>query len=364
MAVKILHAADFHMDSPFEALEPRRAMQRRMEQRALLGRIAELVNRENAQIVLLAGDLLDGAVSYHETHETLLRTLGAMHARVFIAPGNHDHVSPMSPYQTLKFPENVTIFPTPSVKPVLLPELNARVWGAGYNAVRCSGFLRGFAVAESDVVELMVLHGESDGEGRCGPPNERQIAESNLDYLALGHIHSFSGIQKAGKTHWAYPGCPEGRGFDETGKKGVLLGEVGKGYANLEFIPMDGREYHITPVTLTPESDPVEAALAALPDDAARHIFRLIFTGEHTGALNLAFLREKLSEKVYALDLKDETREPRDLWEGLDSDSLRGLFLTRMKRRYDAAETEDERQKITMAVRYGAAALENREAAL
>ena len=41
-----------------------------------------------------------------------------------------------------------------------------------------------------------------------------------MDYIALGHRHSFSGINIAGRTHFAYSGCPQGRGFDELDEKG------------------------------------------------------------------------------------------------------------------------------------------------
>ena len=42
MGIRILHAADFHMDSPFDALPPEKAARRRKEQRDMLGRIAQL----------------------------------------------------------------------------------------------------------------------------------------------------------------------------------------------------------------------------------------------------------------------------------------------------------------------------------
>ena len=40
--LKILHGADFHLDSPFSGLAPEQAAQRRQEQRQLLGRLARL----------------------------------------------------------------------------------------------------------------------------------------------------------------------------------------------------------------------------------------------------------------------------------------------------------------------------------
>ena len=38
--LKIIHGADFHLDSPFSGLTPKRAAQRRGEQRELLDRLA------------------------------------------------------------------------------------------------------------------------------------------------------------------------------------------------------------------------------------------------------------------------------------------------------------------------------------
>ena len=60
MSVKIVHAADFHLDSAFGALSAEQARQRRRESRELLARLAQLVNEQEADIVLLAGDLFDG----------------------------------------------------------------------------------------------------------------------------------------------------------------------------------------------------------------------------------------------------------------------------------------------------------------
>ena len=88
--LKILHAADLHLDSAFEALPAGKAQLRRTEQRGLLSRLAQLAQDEQVQLVLLSGDLLDSDASYYETGEELCRCLAGMNAPVFIAPGNHD----------------------------------------------------------------------------------------------------------------------------------------------------------------------------------------------------------------------------------------------------------------------------------
>lgn len=222
--IRIIHAADLHLDSPFESLDAEKASVRRSEQRALLERIAAEVNQRNADLLFLAGDLLDSGSAYAETGEALLAALGKVRVPVFIAPGNHDWYSRRSPYALLPFPDNVHIFRTPHLESVFLPELSARVWGAGYTSPSCEALLRGFhAPAEEGVTQLLVLHAEP---GRTGSPycpvTEEEISQSGIRYAALGHIHLGSGLRRAGSCFYAWPGCPEGRGFDECGEKGIL----------------------------------------------------------------------------------------------------------------------------------------------
>ena len=105
--LKLIHAADFHLDAPFAALPPERAAERREEQRQLLTRLAELAEAERADLVLLSGDLLDSDQARYETVQALARALGEMKVPVFIAPGNHDFWSARSPWSAGAWPENV-----------------------------------------------------------------------------------------------------------------------------------------------------------------------------------------------------------------------------------------------------------------
>ena len=85
--LRFIHAADFHLDSAFAALTPRQAAARRRESRELPVRLANYVNQNNIDLVLLAGDLFDSAASYRDTAEELSAALGQMEAQVYIAPG-------------------------------------------------------------------------------------------------------------------------------------------------------------------------------------------------------------------------------------------------------------------------------------
>ena len=361
-AVKVLHAADLHLDSPFESLPGALAAQRRSEQRALLRRLPELAAEHAAQIILLAGDLLDSDSAYGETARLLSEVFEGTAAEVLIAPGNHDYYTPDSPYARLRFPKNVHIFRENRLTAVTLPELGARVWGAAFTDRRSPPLLRGFHCArEPGQIELLCLHGEvGNPASPYNPIAAEELAASGLDYAALGHVHRFGGVHRAGETTYAWPGCPEGRGFDETGAKGVLLAEIAPGAVQAEFLPLDTRRYELLTVNVT-DGDPLEAVLRALPEDSARHIYRVRLTGERAKSPNLPALRAALEGMTFALDLRDETRLRQDVWARAGEDTLRGLFLAALKQRYDAAQTESQRAKITSAARWGLAALDREE---
>lgn len=360
--ISFLHAADFHLDSPFSGLPPEKAARRRGEQREVFEQLLSL--SETADLVLLVGDLFDGEKTYYETIETLISTLGQMKARVFIAPGNHDFYSDRSPYGSLAWPDNVHIFRSEQMERVELPELGCAVYGAGFTGPFCErSLLRGFRAPEDGLRHLMVLHGEvAGGAGGYNPIAPEEIAESGLHYLALGHIHASSGLRQAGGTFYAWPGCPQGRGFDETGPRGVYTGMLSENGAALTFVPTSRRQYRVLNVDVSAYPTPEEALTRSLPGDGKADICRIVLTGESgEERLNVNALYPLLEGRFYHAVLRDKTRLRRDIWAGAGEDTLTGLFLKTLREAYERAETGEERERVEQAVRFGLAALECRE---
>jgi DNA repair exonuclease SbcCD nuclease subunit len=360
--LKILHAADFHLDSPFASLSWDKAAQRRKEQRKLLEQLAVL--SQNADLVLLSGDLFDSGRAFGESVEALGSFFEEVRAEIFIAPGNHDYYAPKSPYAHMKLPENVHIFTTPEIKAVELRELGCTVWGAAFTSERAEPPLRGFKVTDRERINIMTLHGDTSfTESQYGYISQTDIEGSGLDYLALGHVHACSGLNKAGATYWAYPGCPLGRGFDETGVKGVIYAEVDKAFCKYSFVPLEGRRYESLSIDVSGEEEITAAVLSALGKDTENDIYRLILTGQRSEKPDLKVLQALLENRFYSLELRDETRPGRDLWEAAGEDTLKGSFLKLLKSKFDNSETEAQREEIILAARYGLAALEYREEA-
>ena len=355
--IKFLHAADLHLDAPFSALSPEQAAARRQEQRALLTDLAEAANAQDCDVVLLAGDLFDSSSASEQTLLALRRALASIHAPVFISPGNHDCLLPGSAYLTESWPENVHIFKTDTIEAVELPEKNLRVYGAGFPARFCPALLEGFAAKDDGRTNLMVVHGNpTQPSSPYNPILPAQIAQSGLSYLALGHIHQASGLLTAGGTAYAWPGCAMGRGFDELGQKGVLYVELEEDRAQAQLLPLGRRQYEILPVDVTGK-EPLEAVLAALPQDTSEHIYRIVLTGEGESP-NLPALERELAPRFYGLTLRDQTRLPTDLWKRREEDTLTGLFLRAM---WTKCQEEPEERTYQMAARFGLAALEGGE---
>lgn len=362
--LSFIHAADFHMDSVFGALKPAQAAGRRRESRELGFRLANYVNRNGIDLVLLAGDLFDGGSAFRETGEQLVEALGQMEARVFVAPGNHDWAGPGSFWSSADWPENVHVFQDGTLTAVDLPEWNLTIHGAAFTGPeQPKSLLAGFAAPEDGRIHIGLLHGEVDpAEARYNPIRREEIAASGLHYLALGHIHKRTEPLRFGNTLCAWPGCTEGRGFDELGEKGFYQGLIDEnGSVSLTFVPFARRRYEILEVDVT-GSSPRAAVEAALPEDTARHLYRILLTGETgEGGVDAAALEEALADRFYSLELRDHTRMAEDIWARAEEDSLRGLFLRQLRQRWQEAEGEEERETVTRAVRFGLAALDHRD---
>ena len=372
--MKVLHASDFHLDSPLSGLPPEKSALRRRELREIPARLAKLAKDEGADLVLLPGDLFDGARVYPETVHALARALGDMAVPVFIAPGNHDYYHDRSPYALTDWPDNVYIFTQPGLQGVELPALNCVVHGSAFTAPhREDDPLSGFTVPDDGRLHLLCAHGEVGVAGNYAPIDPKSLEHSGAAYAALGHVHAnHSG--RAGKTLWAYPGCPEGRGFDELGPKGALIvafdepaqlsitspdgppmAPIGLGVRPVaaKFVPVCQRQYRIETVS-------VDDFTSTLPQGESPDLARFLLSGESRFAPDLDALAAQASPRFFHVELQDRTTLPTDLWARAEEDSLTGLFLREMRARLDSAD-ESEKDKLLLAARFGLAALEGGE---
>ena len=350
--MKVLHSADWHLGAALG----RDSGTLRQELNRIPRKVADLVHRLGCDLVLLSGDLLDGKPS-REVLDLLKDALGSMAVPVLIAPGNHDFATAASPWQTEVFPENVHIFKKPQLEAVLLPELDCRVYGAGYDSMDCPPLLRDFRADGTERHVLGILHADPQAlHSPYCPITAEQIRESGLDYLALGHIHK-KGQFRAGATLCAWPGCPMGRGFDECGEMGVLLVTLDQ-TAETQFIPLDTPRFHQLSVCV--DTDPQSALEQALPPAAAGDHFRVTLTGECAPWEPADLLR--LFSQYPHLELIDKTAPPTDLWAAAGTDTLEGIYFRLLQKLL--VEKPSQAERVRLAAKISRQLLDGQEVAL
>jgi len=359
--IKLLHAADLHLDSGFESLPPETAAERRKEQREILFKLSGIAESHGVDAVLLSGDIFNGIDAERETERDFCRTMGVLKCPVLISPGNHDPYTAYSIWETVHLPENIFVFKNSNIECVVLPGVKARFWGAGFQNTFCRPLLRDFSAPEkrTDMPDIMVIHGDvGAGESAYNSISREDLLKCGMDYVALGHIHTRSPLKKVGETAYAYPGCTEGRGYDETGEKGAYLVTISEDGVSAEFIPLGGIRYEVIEVDIGGKNI-VKAVLNAVEGLSTNDCCRLILKGECEELPDANLLRKKFEGLFRDLQIRDETTLKTDVWAQVGQDTLSGVFISKMSKMYKAAKSTEEREKIELAARYGIAAIEN-----
>ena len=247
-SISILHCADLHLGASFSSLPPGVATERSNDLLRVFTKIIELCDSRKIQLLLIAGDLFDTIHVSEALTDMVKNAIESIPGTfVAIAPGNHDPAVFDSIYRKKdKWPKNVHIF-TNGLTYVDLPTMNVRLWGAGFTSIYQDDPISLVSkFTDTDLLNICVVHGElvtAGASSAYNPISTTMIEESSMDYIALGHIHKRSDICQVGSVFYAYPGSPEGLGFDEKGERGVYVGEVSRGFCDMQFFALNRRTY-------------------------------------------------------------------------------------------------------------------------
>ena len=183
-----------------------------------------------------------------------------------------------------------------------------------------------------------MLHGqEFVGQKQDGEIiNLKMLKNKNINYLALGHIHSFKIEELDDRGVYAYSGCLEGRGFDECGAKGFVLLEIENKKLKTTFVPFMQREFVEIFVDITGKTsfrEILNECNLQLADIEGKNIVRVVLTGEYTAQTdkNLMLFKHELENKFYFVDVKDKTSLFVSAESFENSVSLAGEFIRQVK---------------------------------
>ena len=355
--MKILHSADWHLDAPMTGRSEEQARFLRQELGKIPEKVMTLAQKEQCDLVLLSGDLFDGEYN-RDTFRKVYNALAEVKVPVFITPGNHDSCQPNSPYLAENWPENVYIFKYAAMETVEIPGLDGTVYGAGYQAMDCAPLLENFHADGKGKWHIGVLHGDgTNASSPYCPVTPQQVRMSGLHYLALGHIHKGDSF-RGGDTLCAWPGCPMGHGYDETGTKGALVVELGD-TAKADFVPFDGPKFFDEELEVG--SDAQQSLSTLLPGVATEDFYRVTLVG-YSNDLNVEALASRFAH-IKNLELRDKTIPEKELWSAVGEDSLEGTYFSILQNGLDT-ESELLQQRIKLAAQISRQILDGQEVVL
>lgn len=260
--MKLIHLSDLHLGkrvNEFSMLE---------DQQYILTEILRIIDEEQTDGVLIAGDVYDKTVPSAEAVALLddfLVRLAKRDLQIFLISGNHDspermafggrlmegsgvHLAPVydgrvSPITLTDAYGTVNFYLLPFVKPAhvrrCFPEREITTYtDALAAAIEAMG-------VDQTGRNVLVTHQFVTGAARCdseelsvgGTDNVDVSVFDPFDYVALGHIH---GPQQVGRETVRYCGTPLKYSFSEAGhQKSVTVVELGpKGTVSVRTVPL------------------------------------------------------------------------------------------------------------------------------
>lgn len=398
--VKLIHTADLHLDSAFRSrFTKEEAENRRQKQLMAWKELLSFAVEKKVQGILIAGDLFDSPVVSHGTMDFFLSTISE-HPEIsfFYLRGNHDTENTFRYQENL--PKNLFLFSDKGkkyrlndrlllagveygTKDIFFGENEGATQGAGQAAEQGVGQENAhgaealskseteseeeskFLKLKEEDCNILLLHGalyQGTPKGEAVQGEEgiflKNLEKLPLSYIALGHIHKGGEGKLNNGALWAYPGCLQGRGFDEEGERGFLYLKVEEEKKEIrkEFIPIKQGEFRILEIELL-EDEGTLACLKKIEVEMEKagivkeDSLRIILKGKKglEQERNLRYLQLQLQDSVFFLEIRDECELSWNREEAMKEKSLKGEFL-RVLAAADNLSKEEQEEIIALGM--------------
>ena len=188
--------------------------------------------------------------------------------------------------------------------------------------------------------------------------SKKELEEKNFDYVALGHIHKLY-YNNQENQRIVYPGSTVSLGFDELGEHGMIVGDVEKEKIQLEFIPLDEKEFKLKEIDVT-EIISKEELIEKINELEfnENELIEIILIGKRNFEINTYELYKLIfNEKI--IKIKNKTKINKKKKKISNENTLKGLFAKNIKNKLnDETLTEEEKEIIEKAVEIAFDALE------
>lgn len=350
--MKFIHTADIHLGSRMDSRFSKEISDKRKEElRNTFKRMVDFGNRNKVTAIILAGDVFDSNFPFKKDKEFFYSVIRNNPEIDFLyLKGNHDLATDYDgdAIPNLKtFNDNWTSFCYGDTV-ITGTEITSENYISMYSALRL----------DKDKKNIVVLHGQCGDIFGVDKVNLKKLRDKNIDYLALGHLHSHTEGKLDDRAVYAYSGCLEGRGFDEPGEHGFILLETGDKITR-NFIPFAERTISEHDIDITDIKD-AYSAYRKIKESITflqKNIYRINLTGEIDLDVDdmSGDIEKYLSSDCLYADVKDRTIKKLDMLKYKSDPSLKGEFVRCVFA--NGEYTEEEKKKI---IAYGLKALDGR----
>ncbi|MBU1166978.1 hypothetical protein KKC60_01040, partial [Patescibacteria group bacterium] len=191
-----------------------------------------------------------------------------------------------------------------------------------------------------------------------------QMEVAEVDYIALGHWHSYFDASK-GKVITAYPGAPEAIDFDQKGAGHVIYGEINKDKVKIQKIKVGARSFAKIEVDLTAKeeiNDFLEQEIVKRQDpNLALEVVVKGYLGPQS-IIRKQELLDNLSEDFYLLKIIDKTHLALDKisLEEFPEELVVGQYVRALLEKIEQADKKEEKEIYEKALQVGVAMLEGK----
>lgn len=362
--MKIIHCADLHLDSKMTAkLDKEKAKERRLEILKTFSKMVEYAASNDVSAILIAGDMFDTSNVSALARNTVSDSI-VTHPEIifYYLNGNHDRDNFLSSLEEV--PENLKLFDNTWTSYrvsndandtnviITATELTKENSGSCYNSLLLN---------PSDI-NIVMLHGQETltGSGdNAELVNLRELKNKNIDYLALGHIHSYKEAPLDARGVYCYAGALEGRGFDEPGEHGFVLLNINENSGSIEreFISFASRKLVSLDVDISEAM--TTADIIKLIDEAlklypvgSRNLLKLSLTGnvDIECEKDTDYLLKHYEPLFYFMKIYDESKLKVNYEDYRLDASLKGEFVRSIIAATDISEA-DKPAVIRMGIR-------------
>lgn len=362
--MKLIHCADIHLDSKMNSnFDKVKAKERKAEILHTFERMVEYASDQQIQAILIAGDLFDTRNISASVRNTVLFCIESHPAITFYyLKGNHDTDNFLSGLEEL--PENLKLFGSQWTS---YREGNVVISGVELSRENVGSACASLVLNAQDF-NIVALHGqeaESNSKDKTLNIQLKALKNKGIDYLALGHIHSYKKGTLDARGTYCYSGCLEGRGFDECGPHGFVVLDIDpvSGSYTHQFIPFARRTLYTITVDITGCDTTAQMAgriTSSLQETSCEtdSLVKIILTGglDVECEKDMDYLLSRFGAQFYFVKIYDETFLKVETDNYLYDKSLKGEFARLVMG--DFALSEDDKK---MILRYGFQAIAGEE---